>query len=169
MKTYSEADLAEVWSSGYWNGTGHAGPINQAAIDAKNPHRSPETENDGPGYNAPGPLPDDVIVVDDNAVPDFAFTLADFETTALKLAGALAAGCDDNARVTALLERVAEANVGNSIYFSALLIRTLRFLTEDLFAPLLEVSERAHPQHDFRGHLAAVANPNSEVWGGREN
>lgn len=42
MKTYTEADIAEAWSSGYWNGLDHAGPINQAAIDEKNPHRPGE-------------------------------------------------------------------------------------------------------------------------------
>lgn len=38
MKTYTEADLAEAWSCGYWRGLDHTGPINQAAIDKKNPH-----------------------------------------------------------------------------------------------------------------------------------
>ncbi|WP_281275814.1 hypothetical protein [Arthrobacter echini] len=38
MRTYSRADLAEAWSSGYWHGIDHDGPINDAAIDAKNPY-----------------------------------------------------------------------------------------------------------------------------------
>ncbi len=37
-KIYTAADIAEAWSSGYWNGTGHAGPLNDAAVRAKNPH-----------------------------------------------------------------------------------------------------------------------------------
>ncbi|MHA7153624.1 hypothetical protein [Arthrobacter sp. TMN-50] len=34
------ANLAEAWSSGYWNGTSHTGPLNDAAVDEKNPHRN---------------------------------------------------------------------------------------------------------------------------------
>jgi hypothetical protein len=28
--------LAEAWASGYWHGTSHEGPLNDAAVDAKN-------------------------------------------------------------------------------------------------------------------------------------
>lgn len=38
MKTYTQADLAAAWDSGYWHGTSHAGPLNDAAINAKNPY-----------------------------------------------------------------------------------------------------------------------------------
>lgn len=36
---YTEADLAAAWESGYWHGTSHEGPLNDAAVAAKNPHR----------------------------------------------------------------------------------------------------------------------------------
>lgn len=42
VKTYTQADLAEAWASGYWRGIDHEGPINDAAIDAKNPHLGDE-------------------------------------------------------------------------------------------------------------------------------
>lgn len=38
-KVYTEADLAAAWESGYWHGTSHAGPLNDAAVAAKNPYR----------------------------------------------------------------------------------------------------------------------------------
>ena len=44
-KVYTKADLAAAWESGYWHGTSHKGPLNSAAVDAKNPYReSAETE-----------------------------------------------------------------------------------------------------------------------------
>ncbi|WP_104062743.1 hypothetical protein [Arthrobacter sp. 4R501] len=38
-KVYTEADLAAAWESGYWHGTSHEGPLNDAAVAAKNPYR----------------------------------------------------------------------------------------------------------------------------------
>lgn len=38
-EVYTEADLAAAWESGYWHGTSHTGPLNDAAVAAKNPHR----------------------------------------------------------------------------------------------------------------------------------
>lgn len=38
-KVYTEADLAAAWASGYWNGTTHVGPLNDAAVEAKNPYK----------------------------------------------------------------------------------------------------------------------------------
>lgn len=32
--------MAEAWASGYWHGTSHTGPLNEAAVNAKNPHRN---------------------------------------------------------------------------------------------------------------------------------
>ena len=40
---YTAADLAAAWESGYWHGTSHEGPLNDAAVAAKNPHRSKGT------------------------------------------------------------------------------------------------------------------------------
>lgn len=34
----TEADLAAAWASGYWHGTRHEGPLNDAAVAAKNPY-----------------------------------------------------------------------------------------------------------------------------------
>lgn len=31
---------AEIWSSGYWNGTSHSGPLTEAAVEARNPYRT---------------------------------------------------------------------------------------------------------------------------------
>lgn len=36
------ADIAAAWESGYWRGTSHTGPLNDAAVSATNPHK----END---------------------------------------------------------------------------------------------------------------------------
>lgn len=36
---YTEADLAAAWESGYWHGSSHEGPLNDAAVAAKNPYR----------------------------------------------------------------------------------------------------------------------------------
>lgn len=36
---YTEADLAAAWESAYWRGTSHEGPLNDAAVAAKNPYR----------------------------------------------------------------------------------------------------------------------------------
>lgn len=33
----TEEDLAAAWESGYWHGTSHQGPLNDAAVRAKNP------------------------------------------------------------------------------------------------------------------------------------
>lgn len=32
-------ELAAAWESGYWHGTSHHGPLNDAAVAAKNPHK----------------------------------------------------------------------------------------------------------------------------------
>lgn len=40
---YAEADVAAAWGSGYWHGTSHEGPLNDAAVAAKNPYK----ENNG--------------------------------------------------------------------------------------------------------------------------
>lgn len=45
--TYSEADLAAAWDSGYWNGTSHEGPLNSAVVDAKNPYLQHEEKGRG--------------------------------------------------------------------------------------------------------------------------
>ncbi len=45
--TYSKADLAAAWDSGYWNGTSHEGPLNGAVVDARNPYRQHEDEARG--------------------------------------------------------------------------------------------------------------------------
>jgi hypothetical protein len=31
--------LAAAWESGYWAGTSHTGPLNDAAVSARNPYR----------------------------------------------------------------------------------------------------------------------------------
>ncbi|WP_024366181.1 hypothetical protein [Arthrobacter sp. TB 26] len=36
---YTEEDLAAAWESGYWRGTSHEGPLNDAAVNVKNPYR----------------------------------------------------------------------------------------------------------------------------------
>lgn len=36
--TYTAADLAEAWSSGYRHGLDHTGPVNDAVISAHNPY-----------------------------------------------------------------------------------------------------------------------------------
>ena len=47
--SYTEADLAAAWESGYWRGTSHKGPLNDAAVAAKNPYRgSPRAEGSTP-------------------------------------------------------------------------------------------------------------------------
>jgi hypothetical protein len=43
VRTYTQADLAAAWGSGYWHGTSHEGPLNDAAVAAKNPHRAEGT------------------------------------------------------------------------------------------------------------------------------
>ena len=96
-------------------------------------------------------------------MPDFAFRLSELDATALELAGRLAACSNKPGRVAIHLEAVAQANLGNSVYLSGLLLRTLRFLTEDLFAPLLQVAEEAFPGHDFRAQLQNVGRPDGEA------
>jgi hypothetical protein len=36
----TEADLAAAWESGYWHGTSHEGPLNDAVVAAKNPYKA---------------------------------------------------------------------------------------------------------------------------------
>ncbi|MEV5052991.1 hypothetical protein [Arthrobacter sp. LAR12-1-1.1] len=31
---------AAAWSSGYWHGTSHTGPLTDAIVEAKNPHNT---------------------------------------------------------------------------------------------------------------------------------
>lgn len=38
--SYTEADLAIAFERGYWRGVDHKGPLNDAAIAAKNPYRA---------------------------------------------------------------------------------------------------------------------------------
>jgi hypothetical protein len=45
--SYTKADLAAAWDSGYWNGTSHRGPLNSAAVDAKNPYLEDAEESRG--------------------------------------------------------------------------------------------------------------------------
>jgi len=40
MSAYTEADLAAAWESGYWHGTSHEGPLNDAAVSVNNPYRA---------------------------------------------------------------------------------------------------------------------------------
>lgn len=35
----TDAELAAAWESGYWHGTSHTGPLNDAAVAAKNPYK----------------------------------------------------------------------------------------------------------------------------------
>lgn len=35
----TQPTVAEVWSSGYWRGTTHKGPLTDAIVEARNPHR----------------------------------------------------------------------------------------------------------------------------------
>lgn len=35
----TEADLAAAWASGYWHGTSHTGPLNDAVVAQKNPYK----------------------------------------------------------------------------------------------------------------------------------
>lgn len=35
----TKSDLAAAWESGYWHGTSHEGPLKDAAVAAKNPHK----------------------------------------------------------------------------------------------------------------------------------
>jgi hypothetical protein len=42
-KVYTEADLAAAWESAYWRGTSHEGPLNDAAVAAKNPYQAKPT------------------------------------------------------------------------------------------------------------------------------
>jgi hypothetical protein len=35
----TDAELAAAWESGYWHGTSHQGPLNDAAVAAKNPYK----------------------------------------------------------------------------------------------------------------------------------
>lgn len=47
-RTYTAADLAAAWESGYWRGTSHEGPLNDAAVAAKNPHKKEESDAGSP-------------------------------------------------------------------------------------------------------------------------
>lgn len=96
-------------------------------------------------------------MTDGSGVPDFAVNISNLEADAFTLAALLAKDCDSPEKVSAHLEQIALANLGNSVYLSALSLRALRFLTEDIFAPILDVTEQAMPDHDFRGRLAQLA------------
>jgi hypothetical protein len=37
--------MAAAWESGYWHGTSHTGPLNETAVNAKNPYRNEESED----------------------------------------------------------------------------------------------------------------------------
>ncbi|MEO5313179.1 hypothetical protein PV772_03505 [Pseudarthrobacter sp. CC12] len=39
----TDADLAAAWASGYWHGTSHTGPLNDAVVAAKNPYEAHDT------------------------------------------------------------------------------------------------------------------------------
>lgn len=39
MSAASDDELAAAWNSGYWHGTCHDGPLNDAAVEAQNPYR----------------------------------------------------------------------------------------------------------------------------------
>lgn len=41
------AIAAEAWASGYWHGTSHQGPLNDAVVAAKNPHRTTTADQRG--------------------------------------------------------------------------------------------------------------------------
>ena len=45
-RTYSQADMAAAWDSAYWHGTSHQGPLNSAAVNAKNPYLKTEKDRD---------------------------------------------------------------------------------------------------------------------------
>lgn len=46
-RTYTEADMAAAWESGYWHGTSHTGPLSEAAVAAKNPYKKPDVAEGG--------------------------------------------------------------------------------------------------------------------------
>lgn len=46
-RTYTEADLAAAWESGYWHGSSHQGPLNDAVVRARNPHLKKEESDAG--------------------------------------------------------------------------------------------------------------------------
>lgn len=114
----------------------------------------------------PGPVPDDVIVTDEDGIPSFGFKRSDLQTEALVLAGNLAADCDDPEKVADRLLKLTarQFNGADPMYISGILVQTLRYLTEDLFAPILHLAEEVAPEHDFRGHLRNVGNLDSEAW-----
>ncbi|MGY4543135.1 hypothetical protein ACVWY0_003063 [Arthrobacter sp. UYNi723] len=47
-RTYTEADLAAAWESGYWHGTSHTGPLNDVAVRGKNPYTKKESDAGSP-------------------------------------------------------------------------------------------------------------------------
>lgn len=44
----TEADLAAAWEAGYWRGLDHTGPLNDAAIAAKNPFKTEKDRDASP-------------------------------------------------------------------------------------------------------------------------
>ncbi|MGO4493327.1 hypothetical protein AB4Y86_14720 [Arthrobacter sp. 2YAF22_2] len=52
--TYTVADLAAAWESGYWHGKSHEGPLNDAAVAAKNPHRNGNSSEGKESYMEAG-------------------------------------------------------------------------------------------------------------------
>lgn len=59
----TESDLAAAWESGYWHGTSHEGPLNDAVVAEKNPYKAAtparvckvtlKTQAADPGASAP--------------------------------------------------------------------------------------------------------------------
>ncbi|MBE4716754.1 hypothetical protein [Pseudarthrobacter sp. AB1] len=47
-RTYTEADLAIAFERGYWRGVDHKGPLNDAAVRAKNPYTKKESDAGSP-------------------------------------------------------------------------------------------------------------------------
>lgn len=115
----------------------------------------------------PGPVPDDVTVTGDDGMPLYAMKLSELQAEALMLAGNLAADCDDPEKVADRLLKVTARQFTENVepsYLVGVMMQALRYMTEDLFAPILHLAEEVSPGHDFRGHLRNVGNPNSEAW-----
>lgn len=45
-RSYTRAEMAAAWESGYWHGTSHEGPLNEAAVAAKNPYLKADASED---------------------------------------------------------------------------------------------------------------------------
>lgn len=41
-RTYTRAEMAAAWESGYWHGTSHTGPLSAALVADKNPYLKAE-------------------------------------------------------------------------------------------------------------------------------